>query len=97
MSQITYKLVTPLKMTLAGPEGEHEEITTELTVRRPVAKDLRIIDGHAGEVAKILAMIARLTGLAMVEVDNLSIADVSGLTNIIEGFMEPGLPTGQTA
>jgi hypothetical protein len=94
-----YKLLYPVTVTTYPGDGsdERHETIASVEVRRPVAKDFRMLDSViAGDVGKSLAMIEQLTGLMRVQVDKLDGLDMTAIGAIIEGFMEPGPPTGGT-
>ena len=99
MSEVTgrHTLVHPLSVTFKGPDGEREETITEVIVRRPKGKDLRVADQYPGEVAQSLALMARLTGLDPKQVDELDAEDIAAIGAIIESFTPPGLRTGKTS
>ena len=61
------------------------------------ARDLRVLDGVVGGVACGLALIAQLGGLQRIQVDELSVVDFAALSEIVMGFMPPGLRIGETA
>ena len=94
----THVLIHPVTVKFnAGRADEREEEIREVTLRRIKGKDLRLVDTTHGEIATSLAMIARLSGLAIAQVDELDSADIAALGEIIEGFTPPGLKTGQTS
>ncbi|CAN5533470.1 hypothetical protein BH09PSE4_BH09PSE4_14600 [soil metagenome] len=84
-----------LKFPISSQVGDDEETITTVQVRRPVARDFRAIDAVKGEIAQSLTMIEQLTGLMRVQVDKLDGVDMAAIGEIIEGFMLPGLPTGE--
>ena len=55
---------------------------------------MRVLDNFTGDVAKSLGMIARLSGLTMIEIDELDSDDLTPLMAVVQGFTPPGLPTG---
>lgn len=68
-----------------------------VSLRRPKGKDLRIVDRFGDqEVAATLAMIAALSNLDELEVENLDSEDVSALGNLLAAAMPSGPPTGAT-
>lgn len=100
MSEVTgrYTLKRPLTVTLKGPDGEREEQIAEVTIRPlDCADDLRCMDGHEGEVAKSIALVAHLSGLTVRQVGKLHPADFAALAEKAEGFTPPGLPIGETS
>ena len=93
-----YQLQEPVTRTFRDPSSgsTREETVTEITLRRPVAGDLRTLDQVSGDAAKGLALLARLSGLEMAVIDKIDIADFTELSKVIEGFTGPGQPTGET-
>lgn len=97
MAEVVYKLQYPIAATYGSGAEARDETIFEISLRRPIAKDLLITDGVQGEVAKTLAVIAQLSGLPRVLVEKMDAADLTAVGAIIEGFMPPGLPTGATS
>lgn len=93
---ICYQLKHPITTTFKGPEGERQETTAELTLRRPNAGDMRVMDDVKGEVGASIAMIARLSGLAVVQVEKLDAEDFVALSGVVGDFLPDSLPTGLT-
>lgn len=90
-----YQLKQPVTVTFRSSSGERQEQLTELTLRTEIkAKDLRAIDGHDGDVAKAIAMIARLSGRSIAEIDELGAEDFGELAELIDSFTMPGRKTG---
>lgn len=86
----------PITCTLKGPEGDREETISEVTLRRIKGKDLRVVDTVTGEVAATLALISKISGLPIAQVDQLDAEDIAVIGAMIEDFMPPGLLTGKT-
>lgn len=93
---IRRELKHPLTLTLRGPEGERQEILSEVTFRRIKAKDLRATDDFAGDVAKSIALLSKSTGLPVAQIDELDVEDFVALSEVLEDFLPPGLRTGPT-
>ena len=91
-----YTLLYPITTTFKGPDGEREETITELVIRRPVAGDLRVTDSVTGDVAKSLALLARITGVDQRALDKLDTVDLTALGEVIEGFTKAGPQIGKT-
>lgn len=100
---LTYTLRLDISITTKGSDGEErEEVVypagTVLAVRRPKAKDLRIVDDLSERpVALALAMITRLTKLEAHEADNLEPEDLDGLGELLDQATPSGQPTGETS
>lgn len=93
MTTVPYQLRYPITGTI----GQEPYTIASVTIRRPTGKEMREMDSHVGDLAKSLAMIEALTGLSGFQVDKLDVVDITGMGRIIEGFMEPGPPTGPTS
>src|SRR5947209_4557268 len=95
---ILYELKHPITITLRPKGGEErEETISETSVRRPKARDMRLLDRHPGKIAQSLALIGALTKLTPAQIDELDGEDVAGLGEIIGDFFPDGRPTGQTS
>lgn len=94
---VIYQLKHPLTLTLRGPDGERQETRTELQLRRPRAKDMRVLDSASGDVGAAIAMTAQLSGLSILEADELDAEDLQSLQEIIDGFLGSGPKTGKTS
>jgi Phage tail assembly chaperone proteins, E, or 41 or 14 len=83
-----------LKHPITRQVGGQEEVIDTVTLRRPVAKDMRLIDNFQSRpIALVLAMIEQLSGLTMLEVDKLDAEDVEMLGE----FALAPVPSGQKA
>lgn len=93
----TITLNHPITLTFnQGKPDERQETISEVSLRRPRTKDLRVVDGTGGDVAAAIALVARLTGLAIVQVDELDAEDFGAIMEKVAGFTPPGLLTGKT-
>jgi hypothetical protein len=69
---------------------------SRLTLRRPRVKDLRLLDGAAGEVERTATLIGALCALDRSEVDLIDAQDFALLGSAVADFL-PGAPaTGAT-
>lgn len=84
----TFPLKRPIVTTFnAGKPDERKEELTELTLRTHLtARDLRVTDGHPGEVAKAIAMIAHLSGQPVRIIDELHPDDFATIGQALEDF-----------
>lgn len=100
---LTYTLRQPIVLETRGPDGELSEEVLKpagatIPLRRPKAKDLRVIDRYDGQpIAMTLALIERISPLDNIEIDNLDAEDLTELGESLAGFMPSGQKTGQTA
>lgn len=92
-----YPLKHPVTITLRGPDGERQETVSEVTLRRVKGKDLRATDDHSGEIAKTLALLAKITSQPMVVIDELDAEDIAGLGEKLDDFLPASLRTGPTS
>jgi hypothetical protein len=90
---IVYPLKHPIETTFRPNGGEaRTEVLSEVTMRRPKARDLRVLDRYPGKIAQALALIQTLSGLNQAQVDELDAEDVTGLSEIVGDFL-PDTPT----
>ncbi|TCS62588.1 phage tail assembly protein [Varunaivibrio sulfuroxidans] len=85
----TVRLQYPIVRTLTGSGGVREENIETVTLRRAKLKDLRGLNLKALETLEgdtLETLIQRLSGLSKVEVGELDLADLEGLSLVIEGF-----------
>lgn len=69
-----------------------------VVVRRPKAKDLKVMDDfQAREIAGAMAMLERISTLDTIEIENLDAEDMAELGNLVGKAVEPSRPTGETA
>lgn len=85
-------------VSLYYPIMSGKEPLTELTFRRPKAKDLRKLEeSKGGELGQTFAMIASLSKRALSEIDDLDSADVA-LCSMVVGFLRrPPRRTGSSS
>jgi hypothetical protein len=78
----------PLKITLKHPVKAGDEQIDELTIsRRPTAKDLRCMDQQKGEIAKMMALLERLTGVPSSVLDAMDGADFTRAAEAVSSFL----------
>lgn len=93
-----YKLTQPVTIKKRTSDNvEIEETLTEVSMRTPITRDLRVTDYHEGEVAKSIALIAHLSGLTIKEVDQFAAPDFIQLSTVVSGFTQLGQVTGGTS
>lgn len=88
--------------TRASDGAEREEVVKQageqLTLRRPKARDMKLMDSFDGrEIEGTIHMIAALSGLAVHEVEMIDAEDFGSLGECVGAFMESGPKTGTTA
>jgi hypothetical protein len=96
--RLVRKLVYPVDVTMTGPDGERVEQIDTLRLRMRIkGKDMRTMDNHSGDIAKSIAMVARLSGQSFAVIDELDSEDLMRLIDTAQGFTTPGLPTGPSS
>lgn len=64
---------------------------TEISLRRPLVRDLRALDkarkDDAGELAHGIAMISQLAGLPVSVLDEMDAGDFATVSDVLAGFM----------
>lgn len=87
MDRTSYTLRTPI------PFGSLT--ITELSLRRPMAKDMRSLPADGlRTVDDMLLLVGRLSGQPPVVIDELSLEDLAGVSAIVAGFTQSGPATG---
>ena len=82
------------RLTLAYPIQAHGEEVSEITLRRPLVRDLKVLDEAKGDVARTAALIGALAGLTPKEVDALDAGDFTRLGQAVADFLPTAQPTG---
>jgi hypothetical protein len=82
----------------SGARGGLRDVGACIVVKRPRAKDLKIMDQYAGrEIAGSMALLARVSTLSEEEVELLDADDLGELGNLLGKASPNGQPTGQPA
>lgn len=85
-------------VTLHFPLKSGKETITELTIRRPRAKDLRKMDNSkGGDIGKGLALLVDLSRRAATEIDELDSSDVQLCTEVMGFLQQPPRRTGASS
>lgn len=74
-----------LSEAIVGPTGAP---LATLTLRRPIAKDMRAMDGAKGEIGKSLALAAHLSGVPAPLLDNLDGTDFLELSDGVQSLLQ---------
>ena len=89
---LPYQLKHPIVLKLwAAGAAAREETIQEVTLRRPKAKDLRLLDGQEGNFARSLTLLGALSGLSRPAIDEMDAEDIKALGEIVGDFF-PDLP-----
>ncbi len=70
---------------------------TSLPLTRPKGKVIKAANKIADDVEKSFFMISRVTGLSIADVDEMDMADINGIGDMLESFTEDGRETGNDA
>ncbi len=90
MNTSTLKLIHPIE----GSEGTE---TTELKFRRPKAKDIRGVDLENLDMDGVVAICKKIiVGEPPMLVDEIDLADLVPLAELVADFLEGGPTTGKT-
>ncbi|MDM7928661.1 phage tail assembly protein [Blastomonas fulva] len=94
--QTIHRLKLPVTLRFRQSDGsEREEQITELTLRRPTAKDLRVVDSFGGQmVGMMIALIAALSGQTVEVIERLDAEDFGDLSDVVGDFLPDGPKTG---
>jgi hypothetical protein len=96
---VTVRLAWPVSLTVKTSGGIADRRFETLTFRRLTGADMRAVNG-APEATRIPMLFARSTGIAQAMMDKLfdklDAADIVACTQVIDGFLGSGRPTGRS-
>lgn len=94
-----YTLLYPVTLSFRQPSGDtREETVSEINLRRPTAKEMRLVDkAGGGMVAMLIAMLAVLSGHDEDLIDRIDAEDFTALADMVSDFLPNGRTAGQTA
>lgn len=97
-AQTIYRLKYPVTLQFRQGDGDiRDEAITELKLRRPTAKDLRLADSFGDRmVGMMIAMISALSGEEETTIERIDAEDFGELADLVEGFLPDGQETGET-
>ncbi len=90
MSQSDKEIKLPLKgaeVKLAHPIMDSGEELTVLKMRRPKARDLMVMDGHEGNIARTVALIAQLSDRPDDVIFELEAVDFNKASDLVADFL----------
>jgi hypothetical protein len=90
MSAAETTVTIVLDYPIAALGGE----VSELTLRRPRVRDLKLLDEAKGDVGKTAVLLGALAGLTTKEVDLLDAGDFARLGQAVADFLPSAQPTG---
>ncbi len=80
------------EITLKRPLTVGEQVVEKLTLREPLAGDLRGVNlgkYHQGDVGEVLKVLANITDIPVRSLNYLGSLDVTAITSILLGFITP--------
>lgn len=83
------------KLKLKEPIHYGSEVITELEIRKPKAKDMRVLPQNPS-TGDIIDLAGRLCAQPASVMDELGIEDLTQLMEIVGGFLGHGQKTGQS-
>lgn len=97
-AQTIHRLKHPVKLEFRQSDGSiRDESITELKLRRPAAKDLRLVDSYGSQmVGMMIALIAALSGQDIEVIEKLDAEDFGDLSDVVGDFLPDGPKTGAT-
>ena len=91
-----------MKYTLVYPLTDNDgEVYTELTLKRPTVKDMKVLDSAKGEIEKIAILIQRVakssqgSDMPSYLVDKMDVEDFAKLGEVVSSFFEKSPQTGE--
>jgi len=97
MARINHPLKHPVDETIVV-NGEEKRIQiTDVRIRRLKGKDQIFAAENSDKPTLGFLLLSRLTGLSMSEIGEIDGEDLDAMEKIVEGFSQPGRPTGQTS
>ena len=85
-----------LSIKLKHPVTVANNAISEVTIKRPTVKDLKAFDGSSGDFIRMFNLMLCLTGLLAVEMEEIDAEDYMEMTDVVDGFLGGGQPTGKT-
>jgi hypothetical protein len=84
----------PIRIELTVPLMADGKTVTELTIRRPKVRDLRVLEettqGKSTQLDQSAVLVALLSGLSKEVVEDLDAADFARASEVIGGFFGEG-------
>lgn len=81
---------------LASPIEFGDDVISELTLREPTLGDLKKMDREAGQIGKMVALIASISGHPPSAIERIKASDLEAVTDALEKSMPASLITGET-
>lgn len=84
----------PKVYTLLEPIEFAGETITEVKIRKPTGKDMRVVPTDPKTLDPLISFAARMAGLSSAEMDLLDARDVMGILDLVNDFLGGSLPAG---
>lgn len=92
-----YTLLYPVTLTFRQANGEtREETIAHIELRRPTAKEMRLVDKASGMVGMVIAMLAALSGHDEAVIERIDAEDFAVLAEMVSDFLPNGPTAGKT-
>lgn len=78
----------PAVIKLYAPIKANGEEISELTLKRPKVKHLKVIDGIDGDVEAAITLISKLADIPPSAVEDLDAEDMAACTKLLEGILK---------
>ncbi|MGQ2940597.1 MAG: phage tail assembly protein [Blastomonas fulva] len=93
-----YTLRYPVTLSFRQTSGEvREETISEITLRRPTAKEMRLVDrAGSGMVGLVISMLAILSGHDEDTIERIDAQDFAELADMVTDFLPSGRTAGKT-
>ena len=83
-------------VTLSAPIEFGDEVIAELTLRTPTLGDLKKMDREAGEIGKMIALVASISGHPPSAIERIQATDLEAITDVLGKFIPASLKTGES-
>lgn len=87
----------PVEIKLSAPILVDGRSVTVLRLRRPKARDLRVIKNMLDQMSGMLDLAAACADVPPSSIDQLELPDTNAVLEVIAGFMQPSPETGKTS
>jgi len=92
-----YTLLYPVTLTFRQANGEtREETIDHIQLRRPTAKEMRVVDTATGRIGMVITMLAMLSGLDESTIERIDAEDFAELAEMVSDFLPSGRTAGKT-
>lgn len=94
----SYQLRYPVTLSFRQASGEmREQIISEITLRRPTAKEMRLVDrAGSGMIGLVISMLSVLSGHDEAVIEKIDAEDFGELAEMVSDFFPNGPMGGKT-